>query len=113
MATQYASPTGCLFLAFEEKEPVGCVGLRLFEKKICEMKRLYVKPEFRNLKIGKLLVEAVINEARLLNYEAMRLDTLDSMQRANILYKSFGFKQIEPYRHNPIEGAIYFELSLK
>ncbi|MFH2092606.1 MAG: GNAT family N-acetyltransferase [Pseudomonadota bacterium] len=113
LAEQYASPLGCLFLAFEGETAIGCIGLRLFEKKICEMKRLYVKPEYRNLKVGKLLVENVIKAGKFLNYDAMRLDTLPSMKSANALYKSFGFELIAPYRHNPIEGAIYMELNLK
>ncbi len=110
---QYSPPKGRLYLAYSEKQPIGCVGLREFGKGICEMKRLYVRPDFRGKKVGKLLAEAVINAAKHIGYEYMRLDTLPSMRSANILYKSLGFRQIEPYRLNPIEGAIYLELNLK
>ena len=110
---QYSPPTGCLFLALSETQPIGCVGLRSFEKGVCEMKRLYVRPDFRGRKAGRLLAEATIKAGKVIGYEIMRLDTLPSMESANVLYKSLGFRQIEPYRHNPIKGAIYMELSLR
>lgn len=109
---QYGPPEGRLFLALAENKPVGCVGLRPFEKGICEMKRLYVKPDFRKRKVGRRLVEAVINAANIIGYEVMRLDTLPAMESANLLYRSLGFRQIRSYRHNPIKGAIYMELPL-
>lgn len=109
---QYSSPEGRLYLAVSDNQPIGCVGLRYFVNGICEMKRLYVKPHSRGKKAGRLLAEAVINAAKHIGYEYMRLDTLPSMESANYLYKTLGFKQIEPYRHNPIEGAIYMELNL-
>ena len=110
---QYSPPMGRLFLALSDDQPIGCVGLRPFEKGVCEMKRLYVRPDFRGRKVGRLLAEATIKVGRVIGYEFMRLDTLPSMESANILYKSLGFRQIEPYRHNPIKGAIYMELSLR
>jgi len=110
---QYSPPVGCLFLALSENQPIGCVGLRSFEKRVCEMKRLYVRPDFRGRKAGRLLAEATIKAGKVIRYEIMRLDTLPSMESANILYKSLGFRQIEPYRHNPIKGAIYMELNLR
>ena len=110
---QYSPPMGRLFLALSENQPIGCVGLRSFEKGVCEMKRLYVRSDFRGRKAGRLLAEATIKAGIVIGYEIMRLDTLPSMERANILYKSLGFRQIEPYRHNPIKGAIYMELNLR
>jgi ribosomal protein S18 acetylase RimI-like enzyme len=109
----YSPPTGCLFLALSQSQPIGCVGLRYFEKGICEMKRLYVRPNFRGKNVGRGLVEAAIKAGKTLGYERMRLDTLPSMEIANQLYKSLGFVEIGPYRHNPIEGALYLELRLK
>jgi len=110
---QYSEPSGRLYLALCERQPIGCVGLRYFEKGICEMKRLYVKPNFRGKQAGRALAEASIQAARNIGYAYMRLDTLPSMESANKLYKSLGFEQIEPYRHNPIEGTIYMQLKLK
>ncbi len=110
---KYSPPMGRLFLALSENHPIGCVGLRSFDKGICEMKRLYVRPDFRGRKVGRRLTEATIKAGKVIGYEIMRLDTLPSMETANILYKSLGFKQIDPYRHNPIKGAIYMEMDLR
>lgn len=109
---QYSPPTGNLFLALSENDPIGCVGVRSFEKDICEMKRLYVKPEYRGKGAGKELAVSAIKSGKELGYEYMRLDTLSSMETANQLYKSLGFIQIKSYRDNPIDGAIYMELNL-
>ena len=108
----YAPPTGCLILAMYKDQPAGCVALRKLSKGICEGKRLYVKPEFRGLGIGRKLVEAIITEAQRFGYSCIRGDTVPSMQAAQALYKSLGFKDIEPYCHNPIEGARFIELKL-
>ena len=110
---QYTLPRGCLYIAMDENQPIGCVALRDLGQDICEMKRLYVKPYFRGQKVGKLLTDVVIKAARDMGYNYMRLDTIPSMKHANMLYNALGFKQIAPYRFNPIEGATFFELSLK
>ena len=110
--SQYSPPTGNLFLAFSENEAIGCVGIRYFKQDICEMKRLYVKPEYRGKKAGKELAVSAIKSGKELGYEYMRLDTLSSMETANQLYKSLGFIEIKSYRDNPIDGAIYMELNL-
>jgi len=108
----YAGPAGYLLLAKYKGQPAGCVALRQLEEAICEMKRLYVRPEFRGLGIGSALAEAVIAQGRNIGYTRMRLDTAPSMQAARTLYRSLGFRQISPYRYNPIEGAIFMELEL-
>jgi len=110
--TQYSNPTGCLLVAYVEAEAVGCVGLRKYEKMVCEMKRLYVRPEFRGLNIGKGLAVRIIEEAGRRGYSRMRLDTVPSMQAAIALYRKLGFKEIPQYRNNPIPGALFFELQL-
>ena len=109
---EYASPDGCLLLALWQNQVAGCVALRQFSPGICEMKRLYIKPQFRDLGIGRALCEAIIGKSRQIGYERMRLDTLPSMETARALYASLGFREIEPYRYNPIESAHFMELVL-
>lgn len=108
----YVSPTGCLLLAVYKEQPVGCVGLRKLSDDVCEMKRLYVREQFRGLGIGRALVEAVIEKAREIDYIYMRLDTVPSMEAASTLYISVGFRKSGAYRYNPIEGAVFMELKL-
>ena len=93
-------------------ETAGCVALRKLERHICEMKRLFVKPRFRRLGLGRKLANELIAEARRRGYTHMRLDTLPSMGDALTLYESLGFRDIPPYRFNPIEGSRFLELTL-
>ena len=109
----YRPPDGRLLLARYAGQPAGCVALRKLEDNICEMKRLYVRPGYRGKRLGKLLVDGVIAEARAIGYQRMRLDTIaSSMKDAIELYRRTGFHEIPPYRPNPIEGALYMELLL-
>ena len=108
----YTAPEGCLLVATCEGNPAGCVALRKLSDGVCEMKRLYVRPAFRGLGVGRALAEAVIEEARGIGYTFMRLDTIPSMQAARALYVSLGFEKISAYRYNPIEGAVFMELRL-
>lgn len=110
----YAPPSGRLLLAEHEGKIAGCVALHKLSDGICEMKRLYVRPEFRGHALGRALAERVIEEARVIGYAHMRLDTVvGKMDSAIALYRVLGFREIPPYRENPIPGAIYMELKLQ
>ena len=108
----FRPPDGCLLVAKYKKESAGCVALRKLNDNTCEMKRLYVKPEFRNLKIGKELAERVIEQARKIGYKHMQIHTISALEQANRLYKSLGFTEIDPYEHTPREDAVFMELKL-
>ncbi len=108
----YAAPTGRLLLAEVESRPAGCVALRKLNDHIGEMKRLYVRPEFRGRKLGRQLARAILDDAHRLSYQAVRLDTLPSMATARQLYRSMGFRAIPRYNDNPGEGVVYLELRL-
>jgi len=109
----YAPPDGRLWLANENDEIAGCIALRKIGAGIGEMKRLYVRPVFRGHGLGRLLTETLLEEARGIGYRRVRLDTLPGkMDRAIAMYRSLGFKNIEPYYNNPLESVAFMELEL-
>ena len=109
---QYAPPDGCILLAEESVRFVGCVALRPLEDKICEMKRLYVKPDYRGRGIGRMLACSIIDRAREIGYAKMRLDTIATMQEARRLYHSLEFQNIKAYRYSPLDEPSFMELEL-
>lgn len=110
---KYAAPTGRLFLISVENKLAGCIALRKLDDRICEMKRLYVRGDFRGLGLGKRLIERLIKDAKVIGYKKMRLDTLpDKMPQAVKLYESYGFRKINPYYENPHETTLFMEKEL-
>ena len=110
--SMYGPPQGLFLLAFHDGQLAGGVGLRMFDAKVCEMKRLFVYDAFKRRGIGRRLCAALIEAATRMGYEKMRLDTLGRMQAAIRLYAKLGFKEIGSYRFNPDPTAIYMELHL-
>ncbi len=112
MATQYANPEGAFVIAYHNDHPIGCFGIRKIDNSTCELKRMYLRQEVRRQGLGERLLTIAIQTAAGLEYQLMRLDTLPSMTSAIRLYKKLGFKEIEPYRFNPIEGSKFMEIDL-
>ncbi len=110
---KYALPKGRIVVAYVDGIAAGCVALRPFDNHTCEMKRLYVKESFRNMKLGKALAQHIIAEAKTIGYDTMVLDTLRTMESALGLYKSLGFVEIEQYYDNPLDEVVYLRLNLK
>ena len=109
----YGLPQGRLILCQINGKSAGCVALKPLGTAACEMKRLFVRPEFRGRRLGSKLVQRIVNEARVMGYSVMRLDTIQGkMDNAIALYQSIGFKEIPPYYSNPIPNAFYMELKL-
>ena len=109
---EYVPPEGAVLLAYEGDEPVGVVALRRQAASVCEMKRLYVRPPFRGRGAGQALSTEIVRHAVRLGYSRMRLDTLPTMDAAIGLYRALGFREIPPYRYNPVPGAQFMELEL-
>ncbi len=113
---EYAPPGGCLLLATVDSALAGCGGLRGVRDadyaNACEMKRLYVRPAFRRFGIGRLVAQALLDEAQRAGYSEVLLDTLDDMEAARGLYASLGFEEIPPYYFNPIPGAHYLKATV-
>lgn len=109
---RYAAPGGALLLALVDDQVAGCVGMRAIDSQACEMKRLYIRSEFRGLGLGRALAMHVIDMATRAGYTSMRLDTLPHLRQAVGLYRSLGFQQIDAYCYNPLDGVTYWEKSL-
>ena len=113
---EYATPRGSLLTALVDGALAGCCALRPLDSvdypNACEMKRLYVRPAFRGLGLGRQLVEATLDAARQAGYACVLLDTLSDMEAARALYEDLGFVEVPPYYHNPIAGAHYLRVKL-
>jgi ribosomal protein S18 acetylase RimI-like enzyme len=113
---EYAPPRGSLLVATVAGDYAGCCALRALDTtdyaNACEMKRLYVRPQYRGLGLGRKLVEAILDQARQAGFSCVLLDTLDDMEAARALYDDLGFEEIPPYYFNPIAGAHYLKVDL-
>lgn len=113
---EYAAPRGALLLAMVNQQVAGCCALRPLDSaddpNASEMKRLYVRPAYRRLGLGRQLAEAILDAARQFDYSCVLLDTLDEMETARALYEDLGFEEIPPYYHNPLPGAHYLKVML-
>ena len=111
---EYGSPRGSLLLAHVDGLVAGCCALRPLDNcdhaNAAEMKRLYVRPAYRGLGIGRQLTEAILDAAHRLGYACVLLDTLDDMEAARALYEDLGFEEIPPFYHNPHAGAHYLKV---
>lgn len=109
---EYNAPTGVLLLVYDGDKAIACAGVRKIDDNISELKRMFVDPAYRGHQLGQQLLQLSLDEARVLGYKAIRLDTVPEMQAAIKLYTAAGFYPIEPYRFNPMPGAIYMEKAL-
>lgn len=112
LETKYGLPDGRLYLARLGGKVAGCIGLRKIDSENCEMKRLYVRPQFRGERIGQKLVQRILDDAREIGYENMLLDTLPFLQSAIRMYRELGFVEIPSYNNSPMDTSIYMKLSL-
>lgn len=109
---KYGLPDGRLYLAYCNNKLAGCIGLKKIDDANCEMKRLYVRPQFRGKRIGNTLIEQVIDDAKEIGYRHMLLDTLPFLQSAIYMYKKYGFYEIGCYNNSPMDSSIYMKLDL-
>ena len=110
---QYIKPVGCLLIAYDGLNVIGCIALRNFDNKTAELKRMFVLQQYQGQKIGHRLLEQILEIAKELSYKKVRLDTISTMKAALKLYRLFGFYEIPAYRFNPIEETIYMEKMLE
>ncbi len=112
LSERYSAPKGDLLLAYVDGKLAGTVAVHEFKPGSAEMKRLFVRSEFRHYGVGKKLIAEIIKSAKALNYDQILLDTLEKMQSAVNLYHKFGFKNITAYRYNPLKGALFMKKTL-
>lgn len=109
---KYGPPGGRLYLAYCDQQLAGCIALRQLDARRCELKRLYVRPQFRRQHIGSILVDRLISDARAIGYEKLLLDTFPFLDTAIRMYRKRGFRDIPKYNNSPMDSTIYMQLDL-
>lgn len=112
LEAKYGLPKGRLYLTYVNQTLAGCIGLKFIDDQTCEMKRLYVRPKFRNKQIARRLIDQIIEDAKEIGYQSMMLDTLPFLQSAIHLYKQYGFYEVPSYNNSPMDSSIYMKLDL-
>ena len=112
LEAKYGRPNGRLYVAYWDGKPAGCIALLPSARESAELKRLYVRPDFRGRGIASALVRRLLDDAREIGYQSIRLDTLPFLVEAIALYRKFGFEEIPPYNENPMGTSIYMKLDL-
>ena len=112
IAIEYNAPSGILLLAYDGDKAIACAGVRKFDVNNAELKRMFVDPGYRGIQLGQQLLQLALSAAKQMGYTSILLDTVPSMRSAIKLYQSAGFRQIDPYRFNPMPGAIFMEKEL-
>lgn len=112
LESRYTAPDGCLLIAYKNDNAVGCIAVLKMQQAVAELKRFYVKPEFRQFKIGAKFLESAILMAKDMDFTHLRLEVIPSLTKAKKLYESFGFYSIEPYQNVALEGTAYMEKEL-
>ncbi len=113
VSAKFGNGRGCMLLALVNGKPAGCVAVTASLTETCEIKRLYVRPEFRGMHLSNLLTGQAIETAREIGYTTMRLDTFAWMETAIALYEKLGFKRIARYNDNKADDAVFMELDLR
>lgn len=112
LTEKYGLPNGRLYIAFFENEAAGCIALRKINDESCEIKRFYIRPKFRGQKLGSLLLEKIMTDAKEIGYENILLDTLPFLKTAIEMYKRRGFYEIERYNNSPMDSSIFMKYDI-
>lgn len=112
LTVKYGPPGGRLYLARIDGKPVGCIALRKLDESRCELKRLYVRPEYRRHRIAARLIDQILRDARAIGYRHLLLDTMPGLTVAIAMYRKLGFHDIPRYNDSPLDTTLYLGLDL-